>query len=100
VRWGREEWARYPLHPRLGRLIVESRKRGVAEGRLYGRRIAQRPASVCRPAPPNATRSDLLVLMESDWEPRASQMVRQVRRIVNPAAAGGREERGEWKTRC
>ena len=76
------EMARYPLHPRLGRLIVESRRRGVAEDGCTvaallsaGERLPARAD--------HATRSDLLVLMESEWEPRTEQMVRQVRRIVS-----------------
>ena len=77
------EMARYPLHPRLARLIVEARRRGVAEdgctvaGLLSaGERLPARPD--------HATRSDLLVLLESPWEPRTAQVVRQVRRLANP----------------
>ena len=58
-----KEMARYPLHPRLGRLIVEARRRGVAEDGCTvaallsaGERLPARPD--------HATRSDLLVLME------------------------------------
>jgi len=77
------EMARYPLHPRLSRLLVEARRRGVPEDGCTvaallsaGERLpAQRE---------HTTRSDLLALLESRWEPRTSQMVRQVRRIVNP----------------
>jgi ATP-dependent helicase HrpB len=83
--WGPlgQEMARYPLHPRLGRLIVEARRRGVAEDGCTvaallsaGERLPARPA--------HATRSDLLALMEAEWEPRTGQVVRQVRRLVNP----------------
>jgi ATP-dependent helicase HrpB len=81
------EMARYPLHPRLARLIVESRERGVAESGCTvaallsaGERLPSRAD--------HATRSDLLVLLESQWEPRTAQIVRQVRRIVNPARQG------------
>jgi len=78
-----KEMARYPLHPRLARLIVEARRRGVAE---QGSTIAALlSASERLPAEPHsATRSDLLVLMESPWSPATERMVRQVRRIVNP----------------
>jgi ATP-dependent helicase HrpB len=78
-----QEMARYPLHPRLGRLIVEARRRGVAED---GCAIAALLSAGERlPAEPHAaTRSDLLVLMESQWSPATAQLVRQVRRIVNP----------------
>lgn len=77
------EMARYPLHPRLGRLIVESRRRGVAEeGCIVAALLSAGERLPARSA--HATRSDLLVLMESQWEPRTAQLVRQVKRIVNP----------------
>jgi ATP-dependent helicase HrpB len=85
------EMARYPLHPRLSRLIVEARRRGVAEDGCTvaallsaGERLPARQEK--------AARSDLLVLMESQWEPRTAQTVRQVRRMVNPSRQRGRDE--------
>jgi ATP-dependent helicase HrpB len=76
-----QEMARYPMHPRLARLIVEARRRGVAE---QGSTIAALLSAGERlPAEPHsATRSDLLVLMESRWSPATERMVRQVRRIA------------------
>ena len=78
-----QEMARYPLHPRLARLIVEARRRGVAEQGCTiaallsaGERLPSESHS--------ATRSDLLVLMESTWSPATERLVRQVHRIVNP----------------
>ena len=83
--------ARYPLHPRLARLIVEAEHRGVPEDGCTvaallsaGERLAAHPD--------HATRSDLLVLLESSWEPRTAQVVRQVRRVVNPARQRSRDE--------
>jgi ATP-dependent helicase HrpB len=78
-----KEIARYPLHPRLGRLIVEARRRGVPED---GCTVAALLAAGERlpPRPDHHTRSDLLVLMESQWDPRTAQTVRQIRRLVNP----------------
>jgi ATP-dependent helicase HrpB len=79
------EMARYPLHPRLARLIVEARRRGVAEDGCTvaallsaGERLPARAA--------HASRSDLLALLEcaAPWDPRTQQIVRQVRRAVNP----------------
>jgi ATP-dependent helicase HrpB len=71
------DMARYPVHPRLSRLIVEACRRGVErEGCTVaallsaGERLPERAD--------HATRSDLLVLAESDWSPRAAQMVRQL----------------------
>jgi ATP-dependent helicase HrpB len=84
--------ARYPLHPRLSRLVLEAERRGVAEDGCTvaallsaGERLPARPG--------HSTRSDLLVLLESAWEPRIAQVVRQVRRMVNPARqVSGRNE--------
>jgi ATP-dependent helicase HrpB len=85
------EMARYPLHPRLARLIVEARRRGVAEDGCTaaallssGERLPARPEHV--------TRSDVLALMEGEWEPRTAQVVRQVRRMVNPPRQKERDE--------
>src|SRR5262249_12432346 len=79
------EMARFPLHPRLSRLILEARRRGVGEDGCTvaallsaGERLPARAD--------HATRSDLLVLMESSWEPRTAQLVRQVRRIAGRGA--------------
>jgi ATP-dependent helicase HrpB len=85
------EMARYPLHPRLSRLVVEARRRGVAEDGCTvaallsaGERLPARQQ--------HSTHSDLLVLMESQWEPRTAQTVRQVRRMVDPPRQRGRDE--------
>ena len=85
------EMARYPLHPRLARLIVEARRRGVAEDGCTmaallsaGARLPERSGA--------ASRSDLLVLLESQWDGHAAQTVRQVRRLVNPPRQRGRDE--------
>jgi ATP-dependent helicase HrpB len=85
------EMARYPLHPRLSRLVVEARRRGVAEDGCAvaallsaGERLPARQE--------HATRSDLLVLLESHWEPRTAQTVRQVRRMVDPPRQRRRDE--------
>jgi ATP-dependent helicase HrpB len=87
------EMARYPLHPRLSRLVVEARRRGVGEDGCTvaallsaGERLPARPQQ--------STRSDLLVLMESQWEPRTAQTVRQVRRMVDPRMGNPPKQRG------
>ncbi|HWB86156.1 MAG TPA: ATP-dependent helicase HrpB [Bryobacteraceae bacterium] len=86
-----KEMARYPLHPRLARLVLEARRRGVAEDGCVvaallsaGQRLPARKD--------HAARSDLLALLESPWEPRTAQLVRQVKRIVNPPRQKGRDE--------
>jgi ATP-dependent helicase HrpB len=85
------EMARYPLHPRLSRLIIEARRRGVAEDGCTvaallsaGQRLPSRSHEI--------SRSDLLVLLASPWDWRTSQTVRQVRRMVNPPRQQGRDE--------
>ncbi|HUI58359.1 MAG TPA: ATP-dependent helicase HrpB [Bryobacteraceae bacterium] len=85
------EMARYPLHPRLARLLVEARRRGVAED---GCTVAALLSAGERlpPQADHATRSDLLVLLESQWEPRTAQTIRQVRRMVNPPRQRRRDE--------
>jgi len=85
------EMARYPLHPRLARLVVEARRRGVAED---GCTVAALLSAGARlPArQEQSTRSDLLVLMESQWDARTAQVVRQVRRMVDPPRQRGRNE--------
>jgi ATP-dependent helicase HrpB len=86
------EMACYPLHPRLSRLVVEARRRGVAED---GCTIAALLSAGERlpTQRQQTTHSDLLVLMESPWEPRTAQTVRQVRRMVDPPRQrGGNEE--------
>src|SRR5208283_6131985 len=68
------EMARYPLHPRLSRLVVEARRRGVAEeGSTVAALLSAGERLPARQQ--HATRSDLLVLMESPWEPRTAQTV-------------------------
>ncbi len=86
------EMARYPLHPRLARLIVEARRRGVAED---GSTVAAILSTGTRAAPlperaGHPTRSDLLVLLESQWDAYTAQTVRQIRRIVNPGKGAPR----------
>jgi ATP-dependent helicase HrpB len=79
------EMARYPLHPRLARLLVESRRRGVPqEGAAVAALLSageRLPARV-----PHGSRSDLLVLLESEWSPYAARLVRQ---LGGGAARGG-----------
>jgi ATP-dependent helicase HrpB len=71
------EMARYPLHPRLSRLLVEARRRGVARD---GCALAALLSAADRlPArAPHASRSDLLVLLEAEWSPYAARLFRQL----------------------
>ena len=85
------EMARYPLHPRLSRLILDAERHGAGEDGCAiaallsaGERLPARPE--------HATRSDLLVLLERRWEPRTTQLVSQIRRIVRPQSQKKRDE--------
>ena len=87
----RAKWRAIPLHPRLARLMVEARRRGVAEDGCTvaallsaGERL---PAGGGQPA-----RSDLLALMEAPWDPRTAQIVRQIRRMADPPRQRGHDE--------
>jgi ATP-dependent helicase HrpB len=86
-----KEMARYPLHPRLARLIVESMRRGVGTDGCIVAALLSAGERLPREAR-HATRSDLLALLESDWEPRTEQIVRQVRRMVRPPHQRNRDE--------
>jgi ATP-dependent helicase HrpB len=77
------EMARYPVHPRLARLIVEARRRGAAEDGCVAAALLSAGERLPARAD-HATRSDLEVLMEAEWSGRTAQLVRQVRRIVDP----------------
>lgn len=85
------EMARYPLHPRLSRLIIEARNRGVAEDGCAVAALLSAGERLRAPAG-HATRSDLIALLDAEWEPRTAQLVRQVRRIVNPPRQNRRDE--------
>jgi ATP-dependent helicase HrpB len=71
------EMARYPLHPRLSRLIVEARRRGVpGEGCAVAALLSagdRLPAHA-----PHKSRSDLLVLLEGEWSAYAARLFRQL----------------------
>ena len=83
--------ARYPLHPRLARLVVEAARRGGGEGGCAAAAVLS--AGERLPATPrHATSSDVLALLEGEWQPYTAQMLRQIRAVVNPAR--GRSEEG------
>ena len=68
--------ARYPLHPRLARLVLEAVERGAGE---EGCAVAGLLSSGAR-----ADSCDLLRLLDSEWDGRTRQHVEQIRRIVKP----------------
>ncbi|MCX6627325.1 MAG: helicase-related protein [Candidatus Solibacter sp.] len=81
------EMARYPLHPRLGRLLVEARRRGVArDGCAVAALLSAGERLPARA--PHASRSDLLVLMEAEWSAYAARLFRQLGGAGVRATAG------------
>ncbi len=86
------EMARYPLHPRLSRLMVEARRRGVAgEGCAVAALLSagdRLPAHA-----PHKSRSDLLVLLEREWSAYAARLFRQ---LGGGALAHTQEVRKNW----
>ena len=84
------EMARYPLHPRLSRLIVEARRRGVArDGCAVAALLSAGERLPARA--PHASRSDLLVLLEAEWSPYAARLFRQLGGAGARGAAGAAE---------
>ncbi len=80
------EMARYPLHPRLSRLMVETRRRGVTrDGCAVAALLSAGERLPARA--PHASRSDLLVLLESEWSPYAARLFRQLGGSGGRAAA-------------
>jgi ATP-dependent helicase HrpB len=82
--------SRYPLHPRLARLVVEADRRGAGEDGCAVAALlsaGQRLAGEARHSGP----SDLLALLESKREPntqRVFQQLKRVRRLGSGSAKG------------
>jgi ATP-dependent helicase HrpB len=72
--------ARYPLHPRLARLVLEALDRGAGE---EGCKAAALLSSGAR-----SESCDFLRLLDSPLEPRAKQHFEQIRRRVHPPKQG------------
>lgn len=68
--------ARYPLHPRLAKLVLDAVERGAGED---GCAVAGLLSSGAR-----ADSCDLLRLLDGDWDQRTRQHVEQIRRVVKP----------------
>jgi ATP-dependent helicase HrpB len=69
--------ARYPLHPRLARLVMDAQERGAAE---EGCRAAAALSSGAR-----EPSCDLMHLIDSPFDPATQRHFEQIRRIVRPA---------------
>jgi len=69
--------ARYPLHPRLARLVIDAAERGAG---VEGCRAAAALSSGAR-----APTCDLMSLIDSPLDPVTARHFEQIRRIVRPA---------------
>jgi ATP-dependent helicase HrpB len=72
-----EEMARYPLHPRLARLAIEARKRGAARDGCALAALLSAGARIAGDAKGSGP-SDLLLLLESEWDPQARRIFQQL----------------------
>jgi ATP-dependent helicase HrpB len=68
--------ARYPLHPRLARLVLEALERGAGQDGCA--------AAALLSAGARSESCDLLRLVDSQLDPRAAQHFEQIRRLVRP----------------
>ncbi|MGP0075479.1 MAG: ATP-dependent helicase HrpB [Bryobacteraceae bacterium] len=71
------QMSRYPLHPRLARLVMDAVQRGVAE---EGCRAAAVLSSGAR-----TSSGDLMALIDSPFDPVTQRHFEQIRRIVKPS---------------
>ncbi len=72
--------ARLPLHPRLARLVVEAERRGVGEKGCAAAAVlsaGERLSGSRHDAP-----SDVLLLIEQEWQPNTRRVFDQLRRYV------------------
>ena len=72
------QMARFPLHPRLARLVVEAEHRGAGEDGCV-------LAAILSEGRESSPDGDLLRLLDAEWSPRTRQAVQQLRRIVRPS---------------
>lgn len=71
------ELARYPLHPRLARLVIDASERGAGE---EGCRAAAILSSGAR-----TPSSDLLAVIDAPFDPVTERHFEQIRRLVKPS---------------
>lgn len=75
--------AELPLHPRIARLVLEAASRGAGED---GCAVAALLSSGSR-----TQTSDLIALLDSDWDARTRQHYDQIRRLVRPQKQSQRD---------
>ncbi len=81
---GAKRLARYPLPPRLSRILEEAMKRGVGEDGCA--------AAALLGAGVQSGKSDLLAAMDADRDYRVQQQVEQLRRIARPGRQKGHDD--------
>ena len=69
--------ARYPLHPRLSRILIAAMERGVGEDGCIAAALLGSGA--------RSEKNDLLAAIDSDQDYRTRQQIEQLRRIARPA---------------
>lgn len=74
--------ARYPLHPRLSRLVLEAGSRGA--GREGCRIAAVLSAGERLASTAHGGRSDVLALLDQEWMPQTSRILQQIQDEVRP----------------
>jgi ATP-dependent helicase HrpB len=72
-----KQLARYPLHPRLARILTAAMERGVGEDGCIAAALLGSGA--------RSEESDLLAAIDAKQDPRTLQQIRQLRRIARPA---------------
>ncbi len=77
--------ARYPLHPRLARLVMDSAERGTGE---EGCRAAAALSAGAR-----SPSCDLISLIDSPFDPTTERHFQQIRRIVRPPKTDAHDSR-------
>lgn len=85
------EMARYPLHPRLARLLVEAEARGAGNDGCAAAALlsagARLPSQTHEAGP-----SDLLWLIDGEWRGESRRLYDQIRRIARPRPARTRSD--------
>jgi ATP-dependent helicase HrpB len=72
-----QQLARYPLHPRLSRILIAAMERGVGEDGCIAAALLGSGA--------RSEKNDLLAAIDADQDYRTRQQVEQLRRIARPA---------------
>ena len=74
--------ARLPLHPRLARLVVEAERRGAAEEGCRAAAVLSAGERLNERASRHDSPSDILLLMESNWQRNTGRVFEQLKRFV------------------